>query len=67
MHPVITQAIAAERARELYAHAAAVRRARHLRRSRHGGRPWQFTLLPHGRRTPAMPPAAPALRGPRAA
>jgi hypothetical protein len=38
MHPVITQAIAAERARELHAHAAVAGLARHLRRSRRGGR-----------------------------
>ncbi len=31
MHPVITEAIAAQRARELHAHAAATRRAHQLR------------------------------------
>jgi hypothetical protein len=67
MHPVITQAIAAERARELQAHAVAVGRARHLRRSRHGSRTWRFTRLPHDRGTPASLPAARPLRGPRAA
>jgi hypothetical protein len=67
MHPVITQAIAAERGRELHAQAAAARRARHLRRSRHGGRTWRFTRLLHGERVPALLPAARPLRGPRPA
>jgi hypothetical protein len=67
MHPVITQAIAAERARELHARAAAAGRARHLRRSRHGGRTWRFTHLPDGGRMPALPSAARPLRGPRSA
>jgi len=67
MHPVINQAIAAERARELQAYAAAAGRARHLRRSRHGARLWRFTVLPQGGRTPALLPAAGSPRGPRAA
>jgi hypothetical protein len=67
MHPVITQAIAAERAREFQAYAAAAERTRHLRRSRLGGRTWRFTRRPHGARTPALRPAARSLRGPRAA
>ena len=67
MHPVITQAIAAERARELHAHAAAAGRVGHLRRSRHGGRTWRFTGFPRGERASALPPAARPLRGPRAA
>jgi hypothetical protein len=46
MHLLITQAIAADRARELHAHAAAARRARYLRRSRPGGRTWRFTRFP---------------------
>ncbi len=66
MHPVITQAIAADRARELHAHAAAAGRARYLR-SRHGGHTWRFTRLPRGRRARALLPAARPLRGPRAA
>ena len=66
MHPVITQAIAAERARELHAHAAAAGRARYLRRSRMGGRAWRFIRIPQGRRAPALRPARP-LRDPRAA
>ena len=67
MHPVITQAIAAERARELQVHAAATGLARHLRRSRHGSRSWRFTRLPQDRDMLAPPPAARPLRGPRAA
>jgi hypothetical protein len=67
MHPVITQAIAAERARELHAKAAAARCARRLRRSLHGGRTWQFTRLPDGGRAPALLPAARPLRDPKAA
>jgi hypothetical protein len=66
MHPVITQAIAADRARELHAHAAAARLARHLRRSRHGDRTWRFARLSQDSGTPASLPAARPLRGPRA-
>ena len=39
MHPVIAQAIATERSSELRVRAAAVARARQLRRSRHAVRP----------------------------
>ncbi len=67
MHPVITQAIAAERARELHAHAAAAGRARYLRRPRHAGRTWRFTRFARGGRAPALLPADRPLRGPRAA
>jgi len=67
MHPVITQAIAAERARELQAHAAVAGLARHLRRSRHGSRSRRFTRLPQDGGTLASLPAARPLRGPRAA
>jgi hypothetical protein len=67
MHPVITQAIAAERARELHAHAAVAGLARHLRRSRRGGRTRRFTRLPQERTAPALLPAARPLRNPRAA
>jgi len=42
MHPVLTQAIAAERAREFQAYAAAVSRARRLRRSAHARQPRRF-------------------------
>ena len=66
MHPVITQAIAAERARELQDHAAATELARHLRRSRHGGRAWRLTRFARGGRVVSLPAARP-LRDPRAA
>lgn len=67
MHPVITQAIAAERGRELHADAAAAGRARQFRRSRPGGRRWRFASFPRGGRAPAPLSAARPLRGPRAA
>jgi len=59
MHPVITEAIAAERARELRAHAAAARHADQLIRSRQVSRTWRFIGFPRGERVP--------LRGPKAA
>ena len=64
MHPVIAQAIAAERARELQAHAAAAGRARQPRRSRHAR---LFTRFPGAGHAPALRPAAWPPRGPRAA
>jgi hypothetical protein len=64
MHPVISQAIAAERAREFHARAAAAGRARQLRRSAHTRRPGR---LPRGGLGPALLAAARPLRGPRAA
>jgi hypothetical protein len=64
MHPLITQAIAAERRREDQARAAAAGRARPLRRSR---RVWLLSRLPRAGRVPAMRPAPGQLRGPRAA
>jgi hypothetical protein len=67
MHPVITEAIAAQRARELHAHAAAARRTHQLRRSGQVSRTWQFLGFPHAGRVPAVLPAARRLRGPRAA
>lgn len=67
IHPVITEAIAAERARELHADAAAARRAHQLRRSRQVSRTWRFTGFPRGGRVAAVLPAARRLRGPRAA
>ena len=67
MHPVITEAIAAERARELHAHAAAARFADQLRRSRHVSRTWRFIGFPRGERVPAVLPAGRPLRGPKAA
>jgi hypothetical protein len=60
MHPVITQAIAAERTRELHAHAAAEVRASRLRRAR---RPWLFMRIARAGHSPATL----RLRGPRAA
>jgi hypothetical protein len=60
MHPVFTQAIAAERTRELHAGATAAGIAQRLRRSRRRWLPMGIGRA--GRGTPAMP-----LRGPRAA
>jgi len=51
MHPVFTQAIAAERTRERYADAAVAGRARQFRRSR---RAWLFTRVPQGSRRPVL-------------
>ena len=67
MHPVITEAIAAERARELHAHAAAARLADQLSRSRQVSRTWRFIGFSRGERAPAVPSAARPLRGPKAA
>jgi hypothetical protein len=67
MHPVTTQAIAAERIREFQAHAAATGRARRLRSSRRAGRVWLFMGVLRSRPVPAPRPAHPGLRGPRAA
>jgi hypothetical protein len=67
MHPVITEAFAAERARELHAHAAAARLAHQLSRSRQASRTWRFIGFPRGERAPAVLPAARPLRGPKAA
>jgi len=64
MHPVIAQAIAAEQARELQAHAAAARRTRQPRRSRHAR---LFARLPSVGHAQAPRPTAWPLRGPRAA
>jgi hypothetical protein len=61
MHPVITQAIAAERTRELQATGIAVGRAHRLRRSRQAQRPRLLTGI--AGRVPLPRP----LRGPRAA
>ncbi len=60
MHPVFTQAIVAERTRELHARAAAAGIARQLRRSRRTWLPVGIARAGHG-------PAALPLRGPRAA
>jgi hypothetical protein len=67
MHPVTTQAIAAERIRELQAHAAAAERIRQLRSSRRAGRVWLFIGVLRSRPAPASLPAHGGLRGPRMA
>jgi hypothetical protein len=67
MHPVITEAIVAQRARELHAHAAAGRRIHQLGRSGQVSRTWRFLGFLRGGRVPAVPPAPRPLRGPRAA
>ena len=66
MHPVITQAIAAERTKEFLAGAAAAGRGRQLRRSRRAGRRWLAGGIPGTGRHAARPAAQP-LRDPRAA
>ena len=67
MHPVTTQAIAAERIREFQAQAAAAGRTRQLRRSRPAGRVWLFMAVLRSRPAPAARPAHRGMRGPRAA
>jgi hypothetical protein len=62
MHPVLTQAIAAERAREQQAHAAAARLAREARGSR---RARLLARLPRGSRGPVLRPAGRQLRAAR--
>ena len=64
MHPVMTQAIAAERAMEFRAAAAAAGRARQLRRPAHARLLMRFL---RGRPGPAPRAAARPLRGPRSA
>jgi hypothetical protein len=66
MHPEITQAIAAQRTRELQADGAAARSARHLRRSG-PGRTWRVARPARGGSDPALPRALRPMRGPRAA
>jgi len=63
MHPVITQSIAAERAREFRAYAAAAGQARQLRRSRRGQ---AFMAIRRAGRL-VSPLAGRPLRGPRPA
>ena len=63
MHPVITQAIAAERVREIHAHAAAARHGRQFRRFQQARRRW----LPAGVMRASRGPAALPVRDPRAA
>jgi len=67
MHPLITQTIAAERARELQAAAIAAGHARQLRRSRQARRPWLLMGIPGAGRVPVSLSAPERLRGPRAA
>jgi hypothetical protein len=67
MHPVITQAVAAERTKEFLAHAAAEHRGRQLHRSRRSRHAWLAAVIPgsgHGQDTG---PAPWPVRGPRAA
>ena len=67
MHPVITQAIAAERTREFRAYAAAAARGRQVRRSRRARHTWLAAVIPGSGRGQAARPAPWPLRGPRAA
>jgi len=67
MYPVITQAIAADRIRELRDHAAAVGRARQLRRSRRAGHTRLFIAVAGSGHGEASRPAPQPLRSPRAA
>lgn len=64
MHPLITQAIAAERRRDDQARAAVAGQARQLRRSR---RLRLRTDIPRAGRVPATQPVTGRLRGPRPA
>ena len=67
MHPVIIQAIAAERAREFQALAAAAGQTRQLRRSRRARRGWAFMVIRRAGRRLVSPLAGRPLRGPRPA
>lgn len=67
MHPVITQAIAAERAREFRAHAVAAGQSRRLRRGRQVRRGRAFMGIRHVSRGLVAPLAGRPLRGPRPA
>jgi hypothetical protein len=67
MYPVITQAIAADRTREIQAYAAAEGRARQLRRSRRAGRARLLVSVAGFGHGQASRPAARPLRDPRAA
>ena len=67
MYPVITQAIAADRTREIQAHAQAAGRARQLRRSRRAGHARPLAIVAgfwHGQVSRPVPWP---LRDPRAA
>lgn len=67
MHPVIAEAIVAERTRDIQGHAAAAGRARRLRRSRRSGRTWLSAGISRAGRGRAWLPAPRSLRGPRPA
>jgi hypothetical protein len=67
MHPVITQAIAAERTREIRSLAAAAGRGRQLRRSRRSRHMWLASGVPGTGHGQAARPAPRPLRDPRAA
>ena len=67
MHPVITQAIAAERTREFRAYAAVAGRSRQLRRSRRSRHVWLAAGIPGAGHGQAARPASRPLRDPRAA
>jgi hypothetical protein len=64
MHPVIAQAIASERARDMHAHAAAVRQVRRFGAARRARRSAGRFQAPHAL---AGRPARQPLRTPRAA
>jgi hypothetical protein len=66
MHPVITQAVTAERTREIRADAVAARRARWFRQTQQARRMWLFARIPRAGRGPASVPASRPLRHPRA-
>ena len=67
MYPVITQAIAADRTREIQAHAAAAGHSRQLRRSRRAGHKQLLTSVAGTGHGQASRPAPRPLRDPRAA
>jgi hypothetical protein len=67
MYPVITQAIAADRTREIQAHAAAAGRARQLRRARRAGHTRLLANVAGFGHGQASRPASRPLRDPRAA
>lgn len=67
MYPVITQAIAADRTREIQAYAAAAGRARRLRRSRRAGHARLLPGVAGFRPGQGSRPAPRPMRDPRAA
>jgi len=67
MHPVIAEAIVAERTRDIQAHAVAAGHARRFRRSRHSGRTWISAGISRAGRGRAWLPTPRSLRGPRPA